>query len=82
MNSSTRTKTTLFCSVCGHESPPDGDWDESETTTELGQRLTLSCPDCGTTWIRRNGFRASVEVELDGMCDCGREIDVVADSDI
>jgi len=53
MNSSTRTKTTLFCSVCGHESPPDGDWDESETTTELGQRLTLSCPDCGTTITRR-----------------------------
>ncbi|WP_049981787.1 hypothetical protein [Halolamina rubra] len=53
MNSSTRSKTTLFCSVCGHESPPDGDWDESETATELGGRLTLACPDCGTTITRR-----------------------------
>ena len=53
MNSSTRSKTTLFCSVCGHESPPDGDWDESETTTELGERLALACPDCGTTITRR-----------------------------
>ncbi|SFP60326.1 hypothetical protein SAMN05216277_10574 [Halolamina pelagica] len=48
-----RSKTTLFCSVCGHESPPDGDWHESETTTEVGQRLTLSCPDCETTITRR-----------------------------
>ena len=61
MNSSTRTKTTLFCSVCGHESPPDGDWDESETTTELGRRLTLSCPDCGTTITRRPVGKRSVD---------------------
>ena len=53
MNSSTRTKATLFCSVCGHESPLDGDWDESETATELGDRLALSCPDCATTITRR-----------------------------
>ena len=53
MNSSTRVKTTLFCSVCGHESPPDGDWDESETTTEAGERLVLACPDCETTVTRR-----------------------------
>ncbi|WP_136686563.1 AmmeMemoRadiSam system radical SAM enzyme [Halorhabdus amylolytica] len=35
------------------------------------------CPDCGRTWIRRDGFRASVEVDLEGTCDCGREIDIV-----
>jgi len=35
------------------------------------------CPDCGETWIRRNGFRTSVEVDLEGVCDCGREINVV-----
>jgi len=53
MNSSMRAKTTLFCSVCGHESPPDGDWDESETATEVGARLVLACPDCETTLTRR-----------------------------
>jgi len=36
------------------------------------------CPDCGATWIGRDGFRASVEVDLAGTCACGREIDVVA----
>ena len=53
MTPSARTKATLFCSVCGHESPPDGDWDESETTTDVGERLVLACPDCGTTVTRR-----------------------------
>lgn len=53
MNPSTKQKATLFCAVCGHESPPDGDWIESETETELGDRLALSCPDCETTVTRR-----------------------------
>ena len=53
MNPSTRRKAMLFCAVCGHESPPDGDWDESATKTELGERLALSCPDCATTITRR-----------------------------
>ncbi|WP_181686623.1 AmmeMemoRadiSam system radical SAM enzyme [Halorhabdus salina] len=35
------------------------------------------CPDCGAVWIRRHGFRASVAVDLDGACACGRPIDVV-----
>ncbi|ACV10651.1 Radical SAM domain protein [Halorhabdus utahensis DSM 12940] len=35
------------------------------------------CPDCGATWIRRNGFRTSIEADLDGKCECGRDIDVV-----
>lgn len=53
MTPSTRQKSTLFCAVCGHESPPDGDWHESATETELGKRLALSCPDCATTITRR-----------------------------
>ncbi|MFC6735034.1 hypothetical protein [Halolamina salina] len=61
MNSSTRTKATLFCSVCGHESPADGDWDESATATEIGERITLSCPDCATTITRRPVSKRSVD---------------------
>lgn len=53
MTPSTRQKATLFCAVCGHESPPDGDWHESACETELGQRLALACPDCETTITRR-----------------------------
>jgi pyruvate formate lyase activating enzyme len=35
------------------------------------------CPVCGRTWIRRSGFQAEPVVDLDGRCECGREIDVV-----
>jgi pyruvate formate lyase activating enzyme len=35
------------------------------------------CPDCGRTWIRRSGFRADPVVDLNGRCECGREIDIV-----
>jgi hypothetical protein len=66
MNSSTRSKATLFCSVCGHESPPDGDWHESETATELGARLTLSCPDCETTITRRLANSSGVDARIAG----------------
>ncbi|QKY21214.1 hypothetical protein B4589_012830 [Halolamina sp. CBA1230] len=66
MNSSTRTKAILFCSVCGHESPPDGDWDESETATELGDRLALSCPDCTTTITRRPVGSRGVDAAVAG----------------
>jgi pyruvate formate lyase activating enzyme len=38
---------------------------------------STQCPDCGRTWIRRSGFQADPVVDLDGMCECGREIDVV-----
>lgn len=50
---SRRAKALLFCGVCGHESPADGDWDESTTTGEADERLVLSCPDCGATVTRR-----------------------------
>ncbi|MFB6127188.1 MAG: hypothetical protein ABEJ79_07860 [Halolamina sp.] len=46
-------KSTLHCAVCGHAEPPDGDWSEATTTTETGERLVLSCPDCGATVTRR-----------------------------
>jgi len=54
-------KATLFCAVCGHASPPDGDWERSLTTTELGERLTLSCPDCDATLTRRPAEEARAE---------------------
>lgn len=50
----TRPKAVLFCAVCGHESPPDGDWIESTTTGPAGPRLVLTCPDCGETVTRRS----------------------------
>lgn len=59
------SKSTLFCSVCGHRSPPDGDWEESETTTELGAKLALTCPDCGTTITRRAVERRAVDAPVD-----------------
>jgi hypothetical protein len=53
MKPSTKQKALLFCAVCGHKSPPGGDWVETETETELGNRLTLSCPECSTAVTRR-----------------------------
>ena len=50
---SPRAKTVLFCAVCGHESPANGDWTESTTTGEAGPRLVLACPDCSSTVTRR-----------------------------
>lgn len=48
-----RSKAVLFCAVCGHESPPDGDWHESTTTGTAGQCLVITCPDCSETVTRR-----------------------------
>jgi hypothetical protein len=56
---SPRAKTVLFCAVCGHESPADGDWTESTTTGEAGPRLLLACPDCATTVARRRVSESS-----------------------
>ncbi|MFC6752739.1 hypothetical protein [Halorubrum tibetense] len=40
-----RSKTTLFCPECGHESDADGDWlVEEEPNGE-----THVCPVCGAT---------------------------------
>jgi pyruvate formate lyase activating enzyme len=36
-----------------------------------------NCPECGATWISRDGFRATVESDLTEPCSCGREKDVV-----
>jgi hypothetical protein len=35
-------KGVLFCPVCGHASPIDGDWDVTETS----ERVTYHCPAC------------------------------------
>lgn len=35
-------KSVLFCPVCGHDSPPDGDW---VVTTEESHQ-TFRCPTC------------------------------------
>lgn len=50
---SPRAKTALFCGVCGHESPADGDWEESTTAEGAETRLLLTCPNCGATVTRR-----------------------------
>lgn len=54
-------KTRLHCAVCGHDSPPDGDWLERVTTTDAGERLSLVCPDCGATLTRRPVGEARAE---------------------
>jgi hypothetical protein len=64
MNPSTKQKALLFCAVCGHESPPDGDWIETETETELGDRVTLSCPACATVVTRRPLDSTSVDAVI------------------
>lgn len=46
-------KATLHCMVCGHASPPAGDWREALVPTDAGERLSLSCPECGTMVTRR-----------------------------
>ncbi|MGM0397882.1 MAG: AmmeMemoRadiSam system radical SAM enzyme [Halobacteriota archaeon] len=35
------------------------------------------CPDCGETWISRQGFDASIVTDLSEPCQCGREKDIV-----
>lgn len=45
------SKTTLYCPDCGHENPPNGDWQERECRTDDGLRRVLSCPVCGTDVI-------------------------------
>ena len=40
-----RSKTTLFCPECGHESDADGDWLVEETPA----RETHTCPVCAAT---------------------------------
>jgi predicted RNA-binding Zn-ribbon protein involved in translation (DUF1610 family) len=37
-------KRILFCSNCGHESPPAGDW----IVIIRERTIDLSCPDCRT----------------------------------
>lgn len=37
-----RRKSVLYCPVCGHESPVDGDW--TVQTTECQQEY--QCPEC------------------------------------
>ena len=38
----TRSKTSLFCPDCGHESPVTGDW----TIEATEPNFALRCPDC------------------------------------
>jgi len=39
-----RQKDTLFCQVCGHESPIGGDW----VPAQNDNNRTLQCPECQT----------------------------------
>ncbi|WP_435344395.1 hypothetical protein [Haloarchaeobius sp. HRN-SO-5] len=46
-----RRKATLFCSVCDHESPTDGDWVLADATAGTA----YECPECGhTVTVRRS----------------------------
>ena len=53
------SKSTLFCPICGHESPADGDWlrrtgptvgreQTSVSNGIVGRGVALVCPDCDT----------------------------------
>lgn len=44
-----RTKRTLFCPTCGHESAVDGDWIADDAT----ERRRLLCPGCGGAIVDR-----------------------------
>lgn len=48
-------KTQLYCPVCGHESPADGDWVDVRTDGEDDERMLVTCPDCGLTITERPG---------------------------
>lgn len=49
-------KAVLTCPDCGHESPPDGDWDVREESADDYERETYRCPDCDATVTRRPRF--------------------------
>lgn len=38
-----RSKATLICRVCGHESAVRGDWNRRPS----GDAVVVECPDCG-----------------------------------
>ncbi|MBV0903567.1 hypothetical protein [Haloarcula salina] len=44
-----RTKRTLFCPTCGHESAMDDGWIDDDGT----ERRRLLCPGCGDTVVDR-----------------------------
>ncbi len=51
-----RSKMTLFCHECGHESDADGDW----LAEEEPNRETHVCPVCGATIEVRTRFGSLV----------------------
>lgn len=46
------TKAVLYCPTCGHDSPPDGDWNRLDEPT----RVVYSCPACESTLTVRPKF--------------------------
>jgi hypothetical protein len=42
-------KSTLFCPVCDHQSPPDGDWH----VRDADAGVSYGCPECGETVTTR-----------------------------
>lgn len=46
---SRRSKATLICRVCGHESPVRGDWNRRPS----GDAVLVECPDCGFVLAER-----------------------------
>lgn len=57
----TRMKGTLFCPDCGFESPPDGEWE----LTESARTRRLVCPDCGAVVDERAESRACIPQPAD-----------------
>lgn len=50
-----RAKSVLFCPVCGHESPMNGDWHVRQTDGESSVRgeTEFVCPECETVVLVR-----------------------------
>lgn len=45
-------KSQLYCRICGHASPPDGDWIDISADGDDSRRL-ITCPECGSTITER-----------------------------
>lgn len=61
-----RSKATLFCVECEHESPVDGDW----IAQEYGERVDYVCPDCETTITTRGALPDPITGDPALGCPC------------
>ena len=47
------SKGVLFCPVCGHDAPLDGDW----AVTEMDDERRFECPECSHVIVTQPQFR-------------------------